>query len=594
MAVQTYQVLAKSDELMHALADTLIRRLGATEPDLLTHLAGPDPSPEGLGYGLSQGLQVELVKATEKAKSPLLVLRYASSNERLPVLVVNTWSELFLKRHQGLSTNVTEDFYQRVQAQYQVTKDNLEAAEQRLSALQAGYHELKTAKTEMGLKSAKLDASLQAYQQALTELEDKQRQLAQADAVIAGLEHEGEWIGYLPAAEVASLPEPAGAPPMRADLVRLLRGIARLQQDSLTVAQEHQRRQQVFDGDVEERLLSFERDRGIARVRSLGHQLDSTVAQYRAELAGSEQSLADVETKLAARREELEQQPPVLVVAKAVTDDQVWAQVNRKGKVEPEAQKGLGDFRLQTEVLNPVHGKLAAEVSDLEVQRSLLLKRREFLEGDIPRLQEQLLQVGHRLDPLEVAETAVHQEIDSARVALARELQRREDPVLGALARQRASLEGHRAYYRAQKEQQELLRRELAGLRQDVAYQEESFQAWGGDVRAVAATVDSLDLERTRLERNIEVYKQTFQRFARLQEEARIAREQAAGDIQVVSRATLARVAGRGTLSKGVAASLLGLMTSALVAFVISYTRRMRAGSRWHRATGCRRSRARR
>ncbi|MEW6755404.1 MAG: hypothetical protein AB1505_31145 [Candidatus Latescibacterota bacterium] len=91
------------------------------------------------------------------------------------------------------------------------------------------------------------------------------------------------------------------------------------------------------------------------------------------------------------------------------------------------------------------HGKLAAEVSDLEVQRSSLLQRREFLEGEMPRLQEQLLQVREQLEPLEVAETALQQQVDSARVAMAQELQRREDPVLGALARQRASLEGHRA-----------------------------------------------------------------------------------------------------------------------------------------------------
>ncbi|MEW6754710.1 MAG: Wzz/FepE/Etk N-terminal domain-containing protein [Candidatus Latescibacterota bacterium] len=299
MAVQTYQVLAKSDELMHALADTLIRRLGTAEPGLLQHLAGLDPSAEGLGYGLLQGLEVELVKATEKAKSPLLALRYASSDERLPVLVVNTWSEMFLKRHQGLSSNVTEDFY--------------------------------PARTEMDLKSAKLDASLQAYQQAQTELEDKERQLAHVDAGIAGLEHEGQWMGYLPAAEVAGLSEPAGAPPLRGELMRLVRGIAQLEQDNLAVVQEQQRRTQAFDAEVAERWLGFERDRGIARVRALRDQLDATVAKYRSEAATTEEILGDIDAELTARREELAKQPPVLVVAKAVTDDQVWAQVNRGG-----------------------------------------------------------------------------------------------------------------------------------------------------------------------------------------------------------------------------------------------------------------------
>ncbi|MEW6753349.1 MAG: hypothetical protein AB1505_20560 [Candidatus Latescibacterota bacterium] len=176
------------------------------------------------------------------------------------------------------------------------------------------------------------------------------------------------------------------------------------------------------------------------------------------------------------------------------------------GRVRPEAQKGLEDYKLQSEVLNPVHAKLTAEVSDLEVQR--------------------------------------------------------------------ASLEGHRAYYRGQKEQQEQLRRELAGLRQEVAYLAERFEGWGGDVRAVAATVDSLDLQRTRLERNIAVYQETFQRFARLQEEARIAREQAAGDIQVVSRVTLPHAVARGTVKRAGIGGVAGLMLTVFGAFFLEYVRK--------------------
>ena len=111
MAAQTYEVLAKSDELMYSLADTLIKTL---EPELLEKLAGKEPSVPQLGYAFSEGLQVELLKETGKAKSPLLVFRFASSEEQLPVRVVNLWTELFLKRNQGLSSNGTEEFFQGV------------------------------------------------------------------------------------------------------------------------------------------------------------------------------------------------------------------------------------------------------------------------------------------------------------------------------------------------------------------------------------------------------------------------------------------------------------------------------------------------
>ena len=183
-------------------------------------------------------LTAELVKQTEDAKSPLLAFRYTSTSKRLPVLVVNTWGELFLKRHQGLSSNVTEDFYQRVQAQFQVARDSLEAHERRLTDLRAGYQVLKAARNEMDLKNTKLDSALQAYQQVQAQIQDKQRQLAHTDALLRGLEHEGRWVGYLSRQEVLALAPVADAPPMRADLVRLVRQIAQLELDSARVVQD--------------------------------------------------------------------------------------------------------------------------------------------------------------------------------------------------------------------------------------------------------------------------------------------------------------------------------------------------------------------
>ncbi|MEW6755407.1 MAG: hypothetical protein AB1505_31160 [Candidatus Latescibacterota bacterium] len=90
----------------------------------------------------------------------------------------------------------------------------------------------------------------------------------------------------------------------------------------------------------------------------------------------------------------------------------------------------------------------------------------------------------------------------------------------------------------------------------------------------MAATVDCLDLQRTRLERDIEVYKGTLQRFARLQEEARIAREQAAGDIQVVSRATLPHAVARGTVKRAGIGGVAGLMLTVFGAFFLEYVRK--------------------
>ena len=127
---------------------TALEDLNTVEAQLLEKPAGEQPSVAQLTYGLSEGLEVELLKETVKAKSPLLVFRFASAEERLPVIVVNRWTELFLQRNQGLSSNVTADFYQGVLVQYTRARKNLEDKEKELSEVEAGYHRLKFLKTE--------------------------------------------------------------------------------------------------------------------------------------------------------------------------------------------------------------------------------------------------------------------------------------------------------------------------------------------------------------------------------------------------------------------------------------------------------------
>jgi uncharacterized protein involved in exopolysaccharide biosynthesis len=575
MAAQTYEVLAKSDELMYALADTLIETL---EPDLLEKLAGKEPSVPQLGYAFSEDLQVELLKETEKAKSPLLVFRYASGEERLPVIVVNWWTELFLKRNQGLSSNVTKDFYDGVLAQYEEAKKNLEDKEKELSDVDAGYHALKFFRTEMDFKDVKLDSALEAYQRAQTDSIDKGRELAYLHRVLASLEVEGEWIGYrVPNGDD---PSPGGVDlGMRWDLLQLMRTLKKLEEDSTAIWQEHERDYKAFNARLKKRRLAFERDQGIARLRTQRDQLDSLLVLYRQEAAGLEEQLGHDRIQLAARHQQIEQQSPVLVLSKAITDEALWSQASRDGKVGQKEQMDLGRYRLQSEQLNPIYQELAAKINQLQVNMETLRERGTFLMYEIPELQVQVLTLQSKVDSVEVKETALTQEIDREQVKLDRRLGKEKEALVSMLQRKQVTFVAYRDFYLAQKQKQEQLERELVVLEEEIGFNESNYKNWSGDLTDLAVQVDSLNLERRRIERDIEVFQETFNRFARLQEEARIARQQAVGDIQVVSIATIPRRVPRGTIKKVILGGMVGLMGFIFLAFFVEYVRKARLGA---------------
>ena len=76
--------------------------------------------------------------------------------------------------------------------------------------------------------------------------------------------------------------------------------------------------------------------------------------------------------------------------------------------------------------------------------------------------------------------------------------------------------------------------------------------------------IDSITMERKRINRDKTVYEESFNRFAKLKEEARIARQQAAGDIQVISRAIVAKALPKTN-------STIVVAVSGMVGLVIAY-----------------------
>ena len=161
---------------------------------------------------------------------------------------------------------------------------------------------------------------------------------------------------------------------------------------------------------------------------------------------------------------------------------------------------------------------------------------------------------------------------------MADSLAREAQPLHERLAMKRKSMAEQRKEYARLKGREDELSRQITRLAAQVRFGKDGFEGWSAQVREQGMMADSLARERSNLESELQVYQTTFKRFASLLEEARIARQQAAGDIQIVSRAVVARPVPRGTVKKATIAGIVGLMASVMLAFLLEYVGRAREG----------------
>ena len=574
LAAETYEALAKGDELLAALRDSV---LGAElDAEIVEQLSAM--SLETMAGGM---LEAELLAETVKAKSPLLAFRARSAIDALPVRIVNAWAGLFVKRNRGLSSDVAYDYFQWVQSQYDVAKEKLERTEDELREVGAAYNNLNVLGAEVNIKTRRLDSSLKDYQLAATKLEATQWELAHLREKLVAVELDGEWLGYAPI-EVVQHPTRrlAAMPPARQMLVDLLLKLAQAENDSLKLAEAHEELWRNHYYRRERELLSFEQHTGSERLRNEVTYLDSLVRRFRAEQAEIENQIKELDIHLDVNLQNREAESPVLRVSKAITDQALWEEVTRGGgKIDKDAQEELGRYRLVTEELNPIHQALSATIRKLQIEHDEAVRNARFYGEEIPQLEQRLLKQRAHLDTLERPEKQLLQTLQRLRIQMANRIQQEARPVENRLRRDRAAMATHEADYDAMRIKADRLERDAIVLASDLGFGKGSFESWRAQIREKEAAVVSLRLRQTRLQRDLSVFQTTFTRFANLVEEARIAREQAAGDIQVVSRAVVARQVPREAVKKASIAGVVGLMASVMLAFLLEYVG-MRRGSR--------------
>jgi hypothetical protein len=569
LSASTYETLATGDELIASLRDSL---LGSS---LTTEVAGVlrNLEIEDIAGGM---LTAELVKETEKAESPLLSFRATSSIEDLPIPMVNLWIELFKERHRGLSSNVADDYFQWVQGQYDISKSSLERTEDSLRVLTTSYSELSVLEAEIGIKTVRVDSSLVEYQQNEAELEAKQREFDFIGQQLRLVQLDEEWIGYAELSQLPTRSDQSLASRSRWELIELRREVEEAITDSLDTDERHETLRRADAADRRSKLLAFERETNIERLRRRTADLDSTLKAFSDEAAQLDQQIKAVGLSLEVSVKNLALEPQVLRTAKAIVDEELWSRALKSRDVDEKLQQELGKYRLVTESLNPTHGKLRDAIRNMQIKYDRAMIQIGFLEREIPVLEADMSEVQGRLDSLVELESNLLHSLNQAQLSMRDSLAREALPKHENLAWMRVSLAAQREEYLEMRTRENLLSREVTRLIALVRFQKDDFEGWSEQIKGHGTKADMLARQRRGLEREQKVYQNSFDRFASLLEEARIARVQAAGDIQIVSRAVATRTVPRGTVKKAAIAGIVGLMASVMLAFLLEYVGRAR------------------
>ena len=558
LEASTYEVLAKSDELMIDLADKIIARL---EPEVLETTFSTENNYV-LAQSLVNNLEVELLQDTGldniPSTTPLLVMRYKSTEEVIAPIIVNTWSELFLRRNQGLSSNITDGFYQSIVLQYEQARNNLELKEDELIKLDSPSNELNRIKTEKNVMNTRLDTSLKSYQQLQSELKQKEEEYKSILLNKSDLEYNGLWLGYVSPDTLKYLNNRMSK--VSNDIIKATLDLKKTSLNEQMVELETNEILANMKLDHQQRRLDFETSTGISYKKQQHEHFRSLDLLYVEELIKAENEIDKLKLSIAATQKTMDNLAPVLITRKAITDDGLWTHTSPSEKFDGRTQQLLSKYGLMSEETNPVYSKLSQELAENKAKLSFKKKRKKYLETSIDTLQILSTNLYLGLSELRKEELEFEKSLVKELSQIGEKNERVVTNARLQVSLARSTFDSYRQQYEAIRYREAVLKTELESLRIATLYNQENYISSRDQFVRLSVTVDSLELERRRMERATKIYTESFSRFSKLKEEARIARQQAAGDIQIVSTSKLTKSLPKNTIEKTFLSGLVSFL----------------------------------
>ena len=173
-------------------------------------------------------------------------------------------------------------------------------------------------------------------------------------------------------------------------------------------------------------------------------------------------------------------------------------------------------------------------------------------------------------------EQSLELKLKTERQSLNRQLMQERTPFTTILNLHREAFQRHNDFYLSRYRQLERLKQDLIIQHSDFEFAQSDFKNMSTDLIDLDSRVHVLQLERTRLERKVEIYRETFIQFSRLIEEARIAQNRAAGDIQIVSRASSFYSEPSKTYQTLIWVTCIGFLLSTFLSFSLEYFQKAR------------------
>ena len=451
-------------------------------------------------------------------------LKVQSTDAGLAIEMVNAWAEIFLERNRGLSSDEVESFFDYVSNQYDGSRRLLESAEDSLQLFEAS-NQVAALEQQRSI----LDTSRSALQDTIIILQIQEQELKaelqNAERQIGAVEIEGEALSFSSIAALkdsSKWPESSQTRSVIADMLKL---------------DAHQKALHELDERHELRLLEFDQMHGYEELEQQIAELQSLVKIYRSKLLTSPRSDLLVQSEINRLERKIRQRSPKLDLGEGTS-------APNPGYVE--IAQTLDSLRATLKTGN-------------ELDRDSLQRTMQRAEMNLPRLKKEYY-------PLRRAREEFVERFNLERKDLTRQVENLSKAYEVNVSDRLSS-----------RIRIATLRPALESLQARIQGNKRALVQLQILLRDIEKTLSLLVTRRDRLIRSRETYQGTFDRFSKLLEETRIAREKAAGDIQILTRAIEARIVPQESPKQKAAISgAVALIVSTLLAFLLEYVRKAR------------------
>jgi len=482
--------------------------------------------------------------STKVVEQTGIELQIRSREIDLPVPLVKAWTDTFMSLSQGLSSNELGSIYKSVKSQFDTAHVRLERSENSLASDTNDVAPFMQAESDtLNSRAAELQSKILDKQ---ILLDGQIGEMIQACPIVDDMERGGVALHLLDTEQIEGLQ------------VSSRKGVAAQMVVALRQRNQIRKALRKLSLDEIDSMAAFQHGDILARehprLRSFQVAIKTyevAVASARTELLSSSDTLYAVEVAIAA-------EPPL--VRSTGTDTLIWRQADGRRLSESKA-KILDQLKIYSEAPNPT----------LRTLHDTRARHRIAIGVAESRLSQGLSAIAAMKDSV----ARIHPKISGAiqdHKEIADHFEQYHEKLNNELLVVQGTIDEYRRSYESAKRATRLgpsvesLKIELVDL--EIRLEK---------LRVRSLQLQRLNLERQRLARDHETLTGTYDRLAKLTEEARIAAQIASGNLRII---TLAKtpVGQRAEIKRNpLLAGAIGLILSVFVAFFLEYVRKARA-----------------